>query len=490
MRHRVVISLGLLLCLCLLGDAAAILALHQSTHQLGALVESHRIQAIREHLLAASVRVESDLLAELSGHSRPIAMRLENERRLDESLHSCSACHHEPDIAAQLSSLHDIHETFQQQAKVLYALEDRTASQRLERRTIETGEQLVHEATETADRASAHLMTRSTHAAAGVGSASRVLLWTLGVALAFGILVAFHLERSLTHPVRALLGGIRRIHQGDVNHRLSVQGDKEFRVLADAFNQAYDDIRRAHESILHAEKLAAVGKLAAGVAHEVLNPLASISSIVQLMRGRNTSKEQEEQISLILKETARISQVLRDLQVFSRPLPTEKPVFVKLDELIEYATTLVGYDPRARKVAITREHDPDVGPIRADTDRLLLVFTNIMINALDAISAGGRDEGVLSISTRAIGDRVEVTFQDNGLGMTDDQIMQAFEPFFTTKEAGAGTGLGLWICHQVAQGLGGTIRIESEVGRQTAVTFSVPREPELAAEEHALASTV
>jgi signal transduction histidine kinase len=277
--------------------------------------------------------------------------------------------------------------------------------------------------------------------------------------------------------LEALLDGIERVRQGELSHRFAIKGDEEFRALACAFNQTYADLKTAHDSILHAEKLATTGKIAAGVAHEVLNPLTSISSIVQLMQRECDSDEQKERIRLIMKETSRISRVLHDLQTFSRPVPPQHPISIKVDELIEYSANLVGYDQRARKVAIRRHVDCESGMVRADPDRLSLVFTNIMMNAIEALSTKNGDSGVLAVEATQVGRRIRVRFSDNGPGMTEEQLARAFEPFFTTKEAGAGTGLGLWICHQVIEAHGGTIRIDSPAGEGTTVTIELPCGP-------------
>ncbi len=151
---------------------------------------------------------------------------------------------------------------------------------------------------------------------------------------------------------------------------------------------------------------------------------------------------------------------------------------VEIRALLEQAATRIGYDPRARKVGITRCFDPDLRSVRGDAERLLLVFTNIMINALDAMATGadGAVGGTLAIAARQVDGKVMVEFSDDGPGMSESDIAHAFEPFFTTKGTGAGTGLGLWICYQVIQRHAGTIRIDSKDGNGTKVTLVLPCE--------------
>ncbi len=205
------------------------------------------------------------------------------------------------------------------------------------------------------------------------------------------------------------------------------------------------------------------------------------------MRSRTDSAEQKEQIGLILKETARIASVLRDLQTFSRPPKAQSPTSIRIDELLDYAIGLVGYDQRAQRVAIKKEIEPNAGSVLGDADRLLLAFMNLMVNALDGLNAKDNCASVLTIGARDLEEQVEIRIHDNGVGMSERQIARAFDPFFTTKPPGAGTGLGLWICKQVIQGHGGTIRLDSRAGAGTTVTITLPCEqkPALAGDHSA-----
>ncbi len=314
----------------------------------------------------------------------------------------------------------------------------------------------------------------STAAAKSVDTAWAVLTGTLLILLAGGTFVALHLKGRLTKPVEALLESVERARKGETADSFPAHTDREFRVLANAFNEAYQELTTAKESVLQAEKLAATGKLAAGVAHEVLNPLASISSIAQVMRRRCESEEQKEHIELIGTEITRVTKILREVLLFSRPAAAEMRARVDIAPLLEHAATLIGYDHRARQVEIVRRLAPDLPPVRGDSQRLLLVFTNIMINALDAMSTSDNGAGTLAVSTHRTGQRVVLEFRDQGPGMEEEHVAHAFDPFFTTKEPGAGTGLGLWICHQVVQRHKGMIRIDSRLGEGTAVTIELP----------------
>ncbi len=172
---------------------------------------------------------------------------------------------------------------------------------------------------------------------------------------------------------------------------------------------------------------------------------------------------------------------MRDLLSFSRPEGKQEAGLVDVPAILGQAVTLMGYDHRAHRIQISQQCDIHLPPVRGDVDKLLLVFTNILMNSFDAIGADGDNaRGTIRIRVRQAGDGLLVRFEDNGPGMSEAQIADAFEPFFTTKSPGQGTGLGLWICYQTIQRHQGTIGIASRTDgedRSTTVTIRLPCEP-------------
>ncbi len=474
LRRRIIISLGLLAAVCLVGDAIAMVCLYRSTRQLGTLAESHRIQVMRARLTSDGIRVEADLLSFLAGHKHSVQRRSDNVERFTTSLNGCKSCHHPPHLASRLDTLRDTFDEYGPVAEQLYACDDAEQRAVLEGQALMLADRFVEQTTQMVDQADKHLASRSMDATSSIRNAWIVLSVTLVALAVGGGVVAFHLKGRLTGPVESLLEGIDRVGAGDLSHHFSIEADEEFRLLGDAFNRAYGDLKRAQESMYQTEKLAAVGKLAAGVAHEVLNPLASISSIAQMMRRDGHSDGKNSEVDLIMQEVKRISHVLRELLTFSRPAPAEQHSPVEIGPLLEHATTLIGYDQRARRTEVICRIESDLNAVWGDSQRLLLVFTNIMINALDALSVRKDGEGTLNITARNEGPSVVIEFVDNGPGMGDEQLAHAFDPFFTTKEPGAGTGLGLWICDQVIQRHKGTVKIDSRVGEGARVTIHLP----------------
>ncbi len=468
------ICLGVLLALCVLGDAIAMVSLDRTTRQLTGLAESHRIQSMRSTLASDSVQLQSELLAYVAGRGADVEHRESHADQFEQSLSRCGTCHHEPAIQGKLDSMHRTFDAYQVTVSQLDSAASPREAKAVENELIDVVDSLVIQTNGISDLALYHLTNRSYNAARKMVQARNVLGLTVVAVLIFGGMVALHLQRRLTRPVAALLDGIARVRQGDLSHRFEIEADEEFHTLGAAFNQAYKGLKDAQENMLQTEKMAAVGKLAAGVAHEVNNPLASISSVAQIMRRRCDSAEQKEQIDLIMAEIARISRIVREVQTFSRPARPEERGEIQIEIVLDHAIQLLSYDNRARHIELTCEHGPGLGKVLGDSDRLLLVFTNIILNAFDAIGQETGAGGKLRISTRRVLSTVVVRFEDNGPGMNEQQVAKAFEPFYTTKGPGEGTGLGLWICYQVVQGHGGTIRFDSRLDEGTAVTVTLP----------------
>ena len=477
MKRRIIICLGLLLTLCLVGDLTAMFCLDRTNRQLGALAEFHRIQVLRTELVSSGLRIEADLLAYRAGRPHDPMRHRDSIGRFKESLNRCGTCHHPVALQTRLDKVRETFGSYVTAADRLFAADASVDRSMLEHDANRIADKLTRLSTAMADQAGDHRGARRADVLASVRRVWMVLLATLITVLAVGGAVAFHLKGRLTRPVEALLQGIERMRRGDRAYRFPADADEEFRTLGAAINDAYESLRNAQEGVFQAEKMAAVGKLAAGVAHEVGNPLASISSIAQMMRRQCESDEQAERLDLIMEQIERISRIVRELLTFSRPTPDQVRGRVQIPELLDRATTLMGYDKRARSIQVTRSIDRELRPVQGDIDKLLLAFTNLIINAFDALNAQPPSSPTLRISARQEGDYVAVRFEDNGPGMTPNQLASAFEPFFTTKEPGRGTGLGLWICYQVVQRHCGTIQIESRPAGSTIVCIRLPSEP-------------
>ena len=230
---------------------------------------------------------------------------------------------------------------------------------------------------------------------------------------------------------------------------------------------------RLVQQLLHAERLAAVGRIVAGVAHELNNPLAVVIGTADLLRRETLESRIDERLRRISGQAQRAVKIVRSLLALARKQPTTWTT-VDVNTLIEETLELEGYQFRSERVSVVRDLAPDLPGILADADQLQQVLTNLFLNALEAMRES-RGHGTLTVSTRATGaDRVTVTVADDGPGIAAGDLERVFEPFFTTKKEQKGTGLGLSICRQIVETHRGRIRVESRPGAGTTFTVELP----------------
>lgn len=229
-------------------------------------------------------------------------------------------------------------------------------------------------------------------------------------------------------------------------------------------------LREAQEQVIHKEKIAALGQMAAGVAHEIGNPLSSLSSILRSFAadpGRDGGRE--EKLRIMQDQIERIANIVREMVDFSRP-PSFGRSLVHVNEVLRTAIGIARYDGRFQGVHVITSFDSEIPALKMDGDRLLQVFLNILLNAADAM--GG--SGTLTLSSRREVRSVSVLFGDNGPGIPEDALPKIFEPFYTTKDVGKGAGLGLSVSHGIMQGMGGSIRAENQAGGGSLFTVGIP----------------
>jgi signal transduction histidine kinase len=226
-------------------------------------------------------------------------------------------------------------------------------------------------------------------------------------------------------------------------------------------------LEAAHEALLRSERLASVGRLAAGVAHEVGNPIASIQGFAELLRGETLPPaERAEYLGRIESEADRIHRLLRDLMDYARPSP---PALGPVDPRrpVEAALNLLSPQPRFRNVRVERRFAADLSPVLGEESRLLQIMLNLLLNAADAMDGSG--SVWVSIGPGEEG-RVEIAVADEGPGVAPQDRERIFEPFYTTKPSGQGTGLGLAIVKGIVESLGGEISTEARDPRGAVFT--------------------
>jgi signal transduction histidine kinase len=303
-----------------------------------------------------------------------------------------------------------------------------------------------------------------------------VLLLTGGVSLIF--------HRFVRLPLKTMSKRMAQVEEGDLTVRLKPQSSDEVSSLMVSFNSMVDRLHEANEELQQChyqqmervDRLASVGEMSAGIAHEIKNPLAAINGAISVLyEDFDKDDPRREVVNKVLEQIARLDKAATDLLFFGRP---GKPSFEYVDtnDLLNKTMFFVSQHPEAKNVHQNKEFTRKLPPVWVDEKQLQQVFFNIIINAIQAM----KDGGTLLLQTDLIEDRekqaVRVMIGDSGPGIKPEDLEKIFTPFFTTKTQG--TGLGLAICRQLIEQQGGSVDIKSRVGEGTRVLIDLPVSPD------------
>jgi signal transduction histidine kinase len=231
-----------------------------------------------------------------------------------------------------------------------------------------------------------------------------------------------------------------------------------------------EQLQRQQQALVQHEKMVAMGRMAAGVTHEITNPLASMDSLLQLIQ-RRPERMKPETIQTLRDQVSRINQIIQQMKTFAHPAEMQSAK-VEINEVVEQALNMLRFDSRIKSVEVRREFDPAAGSIALLPQALQQVMVNLISNALDAMSATASP--ALTIRTYRREEWCVVEVSDNGHGIDAKHMPRLFEPFFTTKPVGKGTGLGLSISYSLMQKQGGSISVRSQSQRGTTFTLRLP----------------
>ena len=332
---------------------------------------------------------------------------------------------------------------------------------------------------------------------------------SLAFIVAVSLLVGGFVSRLVYRPLKDLEGGAERLASGDLKQPIPVRSHDEFGHVAESFNAMTQALQESQGELrtwgltmeqkveertrelgaavaetARSEKLAAVGLLAAGVAHELNNPLTGVLTFSYLLREKVPDGSQEaEDLDLVIRETKRCAGIIRRLLDFARDKKPERK-YADLNRIIENTARIVAQQASLADIEVALELDPELPPLWIDADFVEQVILNMLVNAQHAIGNGGR----IAVTTREIAaapdatpdeaalTMVEIAIADNGCGIAAADLQRIFDPFFTTKEVGKGTGLGLSVSHGIVNSHGGTIEVESTVGVGSTFRVRLPLE--------------
>jgi len=272
-------------------------------------------------------------------------------------------------------------------------------------------------------------------------------------------------------PLNKVKEAAMKLAKRDYSARVEVSNDDELGELARVFNSMVEELKNKEAQVIQSEKMATVGKLAAGIAHQINNPLANIILYSQIHREEVDDEETKKVLEIIEEEASLASKVVQGLLDFSRYREFKREA-VQINEVIRKMLNILKPQLQYKNIKLELNLDENLPEIQGDSAKLLDAFINIATNAIDAMKEGGR----LSIRTGKSDGKVVVEIADTGMGIPEEHLSKIFDPFFTTKEVGKGTGLGLYITYSIINKHGGEIEVESKVGKGTKFTIYLPGE--------------
>jgi len=340
--------------------------------------------------------------------------------------------------------------------------------------------------------------------------------FSLGFIALASLAIGYFVHHLVYLPLRDLEGGAARLSAGNLDQLIPVRSGDEFGKLARSFNSMTNalrssraelrdlartleqkvetrtqELRRAQAQTVRGEKLASVGLLASGVAHELNNPLTGILTFSHLLREKMPDNSRDaEDMDLVIRETKRCAAIIKRLLDFAREKQPEKK-FNDINQIIEDTVRIVERPAHLRDIVITMDLDRTLPPIWIDADQIKQVIMNMIVNAQHAVE----EKGSITISTRHAAEprpsaqsaepapMVEISIIDTGCGIPEKNLRRIFDPFFTSKDVGKGTGLGLSVSHGIVEAHGGAIEVQSKVGEGSTFSVFLPLTPPAAGPE-------
>jgi two-component system NtrC family sensor kinase len=296
----------------------------------------------------------------------------------------------------------------------------------------------------------------------------------------FSIGLSYLLARSISVPVHKLVIASKELASGNLEAKVEKTSNDELGLLADAYNSMANSLRERDEQLkeftrkkfMESERLALIGQLAANVAHELNNPLQGIVTYSHLLLERTSIDESTKQsLQKIVVQANRSRDIIRGLLDFSRQRKPDKTL-CNINNLLQESLSFLENQALMHNIQITTQLDNDLPSIVIDPSQVQRVFINIIVNAAEAMNGNGK----LSITTKSDPVRgcIEIIISDTGMGISEENLEKIFDPFFTTKETGHGVGLGLAISYGIIKEHGGTISVESEIGKGTTFIIRLP----------------
>jgi signal transduction histidine kinase len=480
MRKRIIIGLSVFSLIFFAGGIYIVSTIQKATSTLDRLIRLHQVEIMREQLLIDAKKVQADLAFKGTQYARELDTVVSNVLQLGNEAQKCLGCHHSQETTAKIADLITQIQNYRDALSRVLTIRANTARlEEEEHRAFDVGQELVDKLTAMTALTRGRLERRTQDSLQAIGQTKTILfvLICVGPILAIGLAILF--IRGITGPVNELLRATRKVKGGDLSTRIQGLRD-EFGEVAASFNEMAASLNEQMQNMQRAEQMKMVGEMAAGLVHEVKNPLAGIKASIQiLVQEGNTPQEDKMILTAVLGEVERIESLMKGLLSFARP-PRPQFVPVDINSVVEssitlslpYSSVASGSRKPPKSIDIVKNLDPGLPMVMADPGQMQQVLLNLFMNAIEAMPEGG----TLKVSTSGgsgSSRSVQIEIADTGKGINEETRKKIFQPFFTTKRKG--TGLGLAITKRFVEMHSGTISIDQNPGGGTLFRILLPR---------------
>jgi signal transduction histidine kinase len=485
MKKKVYFALFCLILCFLAGGFYISKSIDEVTNKLETIITLNKVEFLRETLLNRIVVVQADLLLKDTPHARQVDIFVQHVEDMHQAANTCLECHHAEKIKRRIDQFESMIEQYLQQLSRVYTMQaDDVRLKREKQSAFDLGQTTLDLINRIVITSQHKTSQRIQQARNNITRSEQFLHVLMVVGPIIIIFVTFFFFRNFTGSVMTLTNAIRKIKGGNLSYQIEDHLKDEFHELADSFNEMASSLKNQRLKIRQAERLAAVGELAAGLAHEIKNPLAGIKVSIEVLKSDLDLEQEDKEIFLrIINEIYRIESLLKDLLNYARPAKSQ-PGLINLHDILETiikTSELSLKSPRdissqLKQIHFIRNFAPDLPMISADSGQMKQVFLNLILNGCDAIA----DKGCITVKTSKISDNsVEIQVSDTGKGIDAGALEMVFNPFYTTKSKGS--GLGLAISKRLIEQHNGSIKVinNPEGGATFIVTLPVKQESDL-----------
>ncbi len=440
MRKRILISLGLILVIFIACGVYIIVTIEVSRSNLNTLVTLHQVQILKDTLMIHLERVQRNLYLRDTPFARPTEIIMSDLDKLNSSINNCFSCHHPEHTLRQLNYLSVIIKKFSDSVRSIDKRE--IEGDTIIRDTIFLGEGLIVTANQLITRTNSNLHKRTAEIINYINSIISVLYLCLVLGFVITLVVTVRIERLIMKPFKEMIKGTESFSTGDLTYRIPEDMPDEFSTLARSFNKMAEELNSYIDRLRKAEQTQMMAEIAAGLAHEIKNPLTGIKGTLEVFGREMTLTDDDKAVfEETLFQIKKLDILTKSFLEYARP-PSPQCIRACINEVINSTISFLTHHKLHKNlgsVNIVRELEESLPEINIDPLQMQQVFLNLAINALDAMPEGG----TLRFKTFRDNNSVIVDVSDTGHGLDEETKDKIFQPFFTTKTRGLGIGLSI-----------------------------------------------